>query len=123
MIASVGGMTEGQRSAILDEELLQRVRAGARVQARTATQAVVETGKPVNHVLHLLVSVLLCGMWLPVWVMITASGGTWTRTLTVDEQGEVHDSHDAVARRDRIMMWIGLALIVLVIVAIVVRWS
>jgi hypothetical protein len=25
---------------------------------------------PVNHVLHLLLSVLVCGLWLPVWLLI-----------------------------------------------------
>ena len=115
-------LTERQRSAILDEELFGRVRNGARVAARTPTRAVVETGKPVNHVLHLLITVLMCGAWLPVWIVISAAGGTFSRTLSVDEQGEVHDSHDAVARRDRIMQLIGLVLILLLFLAFFLRW-
>jgi hypothetical protein len=116
-------LTEQQRSEILDAELFNRVRGGARVAARTATQAVVETGRPVNHLLHLLVSVLVCGAWLPVWVLVTAFGGTFSSTLTIDENGWVHDSHDAVVRRDLIVFWIFLALIVLIVVAFVLRWG
>jgi hypothetical protein len=26
--------------------------------------------RPVNHVLHLLISVFLCGLWLPVWACL-----------------------------------------------------
>lgn len=26
---------------------------------------------PVNHVLHLLLSVLTCGLWLPVWALLS----------------------------------------------------
>jgi hypothetical protein len=114
-------LTEQQRSEILDAELFGWVRGGARVQARTATQAVVTTGKPVNHILHLLVSVLCCGAWLPVWALVTAFGGIFSRTLTIDENGEVHDSY-AVARRDRIVMWIVYALIVLIVVNAVAHW-
>lgn len=31
-----------------------------------------------NHILHLLLSVLLCGLWFPVWMIITLNGnGSW----------------------------------------------
>ena len=117
-------LSEQQRSKILDEELFWRVRNGARVLARTATAAVVETGKPVNHILHLLASVFLCGLWLPVWVLITATGGTFSRTLSVDENGGVHDSHHAwrermavpnfMSRRE-LMIWIGVGVAVFLV--------
>lgn len=29
--------------------------------------------KPVNHVVHLLASVFLCGLWLPIWIFIALS--------------------------------------------------
>lgn len=45
---------------------------GGRVETRTADAAVVVTGKPVTHVLHLLLSLFLCTMWVPAWL----DGGT-----------------------------------------------
>jgi hypothetical protein len=114
-------LTEGQRSAILDEELLHLVSNGGRVQARTPVSAVVETGNRVNHVLHLLISVFMCGLWLPVWLMISAFGGTWTSTVTVDEHGEVHDSRDSPNSRLPIYLFLGL--IVLVVIAFALRWG
>lgn len=35
---------------------------------------------PFNHVLHLLVTVLLCGLWVPVWIIMALSHreyGNW----------------------------------------------
>lgn len=111
----MGMLTEVQRERILDDKLLQLAHWGGTLRARTATSAVVETGKPVNHVLHLLATVFLCGLWLPVWLIIASTGGVYMRTLTVDETGEIHDSRDAVIARDRKMQWIGLALFLLFI--------
>jgi hypothetical protein len=87
-------LSEQQRSKILDEELLRRVSQGAKVQARTPTSAVVVSGQPVNHVLHLLISVFLCGLWLPVWILAAATGGEYRRMVTVDEHGAVVEPKD-----------------------------
>jgi hypothetical protein len=115
-------LTADQRSAILDEELFELVRKGGNVKARTTISAVVETGKPVNHVLHLLATVFMCGLWLPVWFLISAFGGTWSRTVTVDEHGEVHDTYqDSAAKSRRLLMWLLLGVTVLVIGAIVLH--
>lgn len=34
--------------------------------------------RPVNHILHLLLTLCTCGFWLPVWVLIAASSRPWT---------------------------------------------
>jgi hypothetical protein len=48
-------------------------------------------GKPVNHVLHLLVTVLLCGLWLPVWIVVALDGGEKRQVLSVDHCGNIID--------------------------------
>ncbi|MCV7353466.1 DUF2510 domain-containing protein [Mycobacterium parmense] len=78
-----------QRATALDQELMAVVARGGRVEARTTTSAIVATGRPINHVLHLLVTVLLCGLWLPVWIVMTVSGGEKRTTISVDENGHV----------------------------------
>ena len=30
-----------------------------------------------NHVLHLLITILCCGLWLPVWVLLSIKCGGW----------------------------------------------
>ena len=43
-----------------------------------------------NHVVHLLLTVLLCCLWLPVWLIIAATGGEKRHTVFVDEFGQAH---------------------------------
>jgi hypothetical protein len=53
------------------------------------TSAVVAMGKPINHVLHLLVTVFLFGLWLPVWIILAIDRGEKRTTVSVDETGHV----------------------------------
>ncbi|WP_156750092.1 hypothetical protein [Mycobacterium sp. E2479] len=66
---------------------------GGRIEARMPTSAIVVTGKPVNHVLHLLITVLLCGLWLPVWIILAANGGEKRTMVSVDEYGQVQHAN------------------------------
>jgi hypothetical protein len=63
-----------------------------RIESVTPYTAAVVYGKPVNHVLHLLASVFLCGLWLPVWILIAVAGGERRRVLSVDRCGNVTKS-------------------------------
>lgn len=49
--------SEAERSAVLDHHLVLATGRGGHVETRSATEAVVVYGKPVNHVLHLLLTV------------------------------------------------------------------
>lgn len=60
------------------------VRTRGRIESVLPYSAVVVTGRPVNHVLHLLASVFLCGLWIPVWFVIAARGGEKRWVLSVD---------------------------------------
>lgn len=84
-------MTEQQRSQILDQTLIAKASQGGRLETRTATTAVVVAGKPINHILHLLLSVFSCGFWVPVWLMMTVFTGEQRRILNVDQFGQVSD--------------------------------
>jgi hypothetical protein len=115
-------LDEAQRSAILDQELVKIVGEGGNVLARTPTSAVVAFGEPVNHVLHLLVSVLLCGLWLPVWLLIAATGGERRMTLAIDQYGEIYDPNRSGRLSEAKTVLIvcgGVLLLVLILYAIV----
>jgi hypothetical protein len=70
----------------LSMELVHRL---GRIESVTPYTAVVVYGKPVNHVLHLLATVFLCGLWLPIWILIAATGGERRCDLSVDLCGNV----------------------------------
>lgn len=81
-----------QRKAALFQAIQRDVVAGARVETQSDYNAVLRYGgKPVNHVLHLILTLITAGLWLVVWVIlaIAASAGQKTFTLTVDEYGQV----------------------------------
>ena len=87
------------RTFLLGQALQQEVLAGGRVEAQGEFSAVVRFGgKPVNHILHLLLSLITFGLWVVVWVILAISSATskYTVTLTVDEYGDV--SHEACIR-------------------------
>lgn len=79
-------LTEAQRADILDRALIG---SHCRVLNRSATAASVISGQPVNHVVHLLATVFLCGLWLPFWLIIAARDGEKHLTVTVDPQGTI----------------------------------
>lgn len=62
---------------------------GGRVIAADQVSAVILKVNPVNHILHLLLAVFTCGLWLPVWIF-----EAWVRPRShqfqvwVDEYGQ-----------------------------------
>lgn len=79
-----------RRRELLDHEVVRKIGIyKGRLAHQTDVEAVIITGKPVNHVLHLLLSVLTLGLWLLVWPFVAIGGGERRVVLRVDEQGEV----------------------------------
>lgn len=46
-------------------------------------------GKPTNHVLHLILSIITLGVWIPVWICVVIFAGEKQRFVSVDEYGRV----------------------------------
>ncbi len=82
-------MNENDRSAVLDKTVGDWGRAGWRVESRTATQASLIKGKPTSHLLHLILSLITFGLWIPVWILVAILSGQKTAVITVDEHGLV----------------------------------
>jgi hypothetical protein len=80
------------RSAVLDAAVASHVQVGWAVESRSPTMAVmVSHAASPNHVLHLLLSLVTCGLWLVVWLLVavTSSGRTRRVALTVGPNGEI----------------------------------
>lgn len=78
-----------ERNLVLDTELQGWARKGWRVENRSDGQATIAKGKPVNHLLHFLLSVFTLGAWLVVWLCIAVFGGVSRRLVTVTPDGVV----------------------------------
>lgn len=71
---------------VIGNELRQ---PGARVLHQADTWVVLASGQRANHVLHAILSLFLCGLWLPVWLLVATTSGEKRRTYWVDELGQV----------------------------------
>lgn len=94
MEMSTSPVESGRKSGEERKELLARtvsgqVASGARVESQSDHQAVVVRGKPVNHVLHLILTLVTLTVWGWVWIALAIFGGEKRSLVTVDEYGNV----------------------------------
>jgi hypothetical protein len=84
-------VTQEERKSRLSLAVRQEVAAGGRVESQTEYTAIVRHGKPVNHILHLILTLVTAGLWAIVWVIVSivAASGRKAISLTVDEYGQV----------------------------------
>lgn len=78
-----------ERKALLAQQLQQASARGLRMESQTDFQAVLVEGKPVNHVLHAILTVFTCLAWGIVWAIIAGTGGEKRHMVVVDEFGNV----------------------------------
>jgi len=76
-----------ERKALLAQAVQAQVVQGARIESQADTSAVMLKGRPVNHVLHLLVTIFTLGFWTPVWLILAICGGEKRSLVSVDEYG------------------------------------
>lgn len=92
---TTGGRTESssrERKELLGRHITSMVAQGYRVESQSDFQAVMVKGKDVNHILHLILSLVTAGLWLLVWLLLVATGGEKRSMITVDEFGNVRVS-------------------------------
>ena len=82
---------DATRKYRLSQAIQNEVVAGGRVESQSDFGAVMRFGNPPNHVLHLIVSLVTCLFWTPVWMALAVIYHLQkkTVTLTVNEYGQV----------------------------------
>lgn len=81
--------TDDERRNILAQQIQASAVRGLRVENQDRFQAILIEGQPVNHVLHVILTLVTCGLWGIVWIIIVATGGEKRHLITVDEYGNV----------------------------------
>lgn len=76
-----------ERRRRLAHHVASAVANGRRVETQSDFQAVLVRGHRPNHVLHLILSLVTFGLWVPVWLVLTVAGGEKRELLSVDEFG------------------------------------
>lgn len=75
----------------LDARIAQYIAQGWRFEGRYGNQATIAGGRRVNHILHLILSIITFGLWLIVWLIMGMAGGEKRRVLTLQPDGTVTD--------------------------------
>jgi hypothetical protein len=74
---------------MLADAVQRQVVQGGRVESQSDFQAVLIHGKSVNHVLHVLLAIFTCGLWLIPWLVMGVWGGETRTLVNVDDYGNV----------------------------------
>ena len=78
-----------ERKQLLARTIQGQIAQGGRIESQSDYQAVVVKGKKVNHVLHLILTLVTFFMWGLVWLVVSIVGGEKRSIVTVDEYGNV----------------------------------
>ena len=81
--------TDAERKQLLARAVQGQIVAGGRIESQSDFEAVIVSGKPVNHVLHLILTLVTFLVWGVVWIALVAFGGEKRSIATVDEYGNV----------------------------------
>lgn len=66
-----------ERTFVLQRELASRTAVGWQVELLTPTSATIVRYPPrANHVLHVVLSFLTCGLWIPIWIVVAVIEGS-----------------------------------------------
>ncbi|MFN0155520.1 MAG: hypothetical protein ACKVUT_14195 [Gaiella sp.] len=78
-----------ERKAMLARTVSNQVAAGWRIESQSDYQAIFLKGRHVRHILHLVLSILTVGVWLPVWLVMWAVYREHRQIAEVDEYGNI----------------------------------
>lgn len=83
--------TPDERKSHLASAVQQEVVRGGRVESQSDYSAIIRYGQPVNHTLHLILTLVTLGLWGIVWLIVWIVSTTSNKavTLTADEFGQV----------------------------------
>jgi hypothetical protein len=87
--AASGRKSADERKELLGRTVASQVANGARVESQSDYQAVLVRGKNINHVLHLILTLVTLGFWVIIWIALAIFGGEKRSMVTVDEYGNV----------------------------------
>ena len=84
-----GTKTTQERRELLARLIAGQVPRGWRVESQSEFQAVLVSGRPINHVLHLILTLITCSLWGLAWASLAFFGGEKRQIANVDEWGNI----------------------------------
>lgn len=82
-------VSDEDRRQLLDDTVQKWAANGWRVEQRDGYQATLVKGKRVNHILHLLLTIITAGVWAIVWIALAIAGGQRHQVVSIDPSGKL----------------------------------
>lgn len=79
--------SDEERKAILEKRIIDETRTGWHVRHQSSYFVALVRGKKPNHILHLLLSLITFGIWLPVWLILGLTMEEKIQTIEIDTFG------------------------------------
>lgn len=76
---TIAASSENLPDGVVDQYL----RKGWRLESRTDNVVVFVKGHRTNHLLHLILSIITLGIWLPIWLLVAAFTGERRKVVTL----------------------------------------
>lgn len=86
MVTAMLSDQPAQPEQLLDEKMRVWVGQGWRIESRLPGQVVMVTGRPVNHLLHLVLTICTAGLWGLVWLTRT---GEQRQLFEISHSGKI----------------------------------
>lgn len=87
LILSTTERSDTERKSLLEQQIISYVSRGWRLDTQTDFAAVLSSGKRLNHILHLLLSIVTFGIWIIFWIVMGITNKIATVTISVDKFG------------------------------------
>jgi ABC-type Fe3+ transport system permease subunit len=110
-------LSDEERKAWLAQQVDEHLRYGWEITSRTENLATLRRGRPVNHILHLLISLVTCGVWVLVWAYLAIFQGEKHKTISTRDA----DRRPQAAQNNQktLLIVIGAVFAFLVVMAII----
>ena len=109
-------MSDDERKAWLAQQVDSHLRAGWEVESQTAHVATLRRGHRINHLLHLILTLVTCGIWAVVWTGLAIFGGEKHKAISMRDadrppQTQTYD-------RTKLFIFLGAVLAFVILVGI-----
>lgn len=81
--------TDAERRSALDSRVARELASGGTLESQSGYTAVIVKGKKVNHILHLILSVITAGFWLIIWAILVFTNKRQRMVLHVNDAAVV----------------------------------
>ena len=89
IVLSTTERSDSERKSMLEKQIIFYVSTGWSLETQTEFAAVMSSGKGLNHILHLLLSIVTFGFWLIVWLFLLMVNRITKKTISVDKFGNI----------------------------------